>query len=184
MTVSKRLRYEILRRDNHSCRYCGATADETPLQIDHVTPTTLGGTDDPSNLVAACVECNAGKSSASPDASLVDDVAADALRWRRAMEYAAWEQSEQATIRQVQLEAFSDEWFAWMPPDWHVSVGRFLDLGLSNDDLIALARMTFTKDRRSSWHYFCGAAWGQLRQRQERAEEILRNQELRAEEVL
>ncbi|MEU5976310.1 hypothetical protein [Streptomyces sp. NPDC047315] len=24
MAVSKRLRYEILRRDNHACRYCGA----------------------------------------------------------------------------------------------------------------------------------------------------------------
>lgn len=26
MSVSKRLRFEILRRDNHACRYCGATA--------------------------------------------------------------------------------------------------------------------------------------------------------------
>lgn len=23
MAISKRLRYEILRRDNHACRYCG-----------------------------------------------------------------------------------------------------------------------------------------------------------------
>ena len=30
MAVSKRLRYEILRRDNHTCRYCGASAPDAP----------------------------------------------------------------------------------------------------------------------------------------------------------
>lgn len=28
MAVSKRTRYEVLRRDNHACRYCGARAPE------------------------------------------------------------------------------------------------------------------------------------------------------------
>jgi len=31
MAVSKRLRFEILRRDDHACRYCGATAPEAKL---------------------------------------------------------------------------------------------------------------------------------------------------------
>lgn len=31
--ISKRLRYEILRRDDHQCRYCGATAPHTPLTV-------------------------------------------------------------------------------------------------------------------------------------------------------
>ncbi|MFF0777048.1 HNH endonuclease [Streptomyces sp. NPDC003720] len=63
MAVSKRLRYEILRRDNHTCRYCGASAPDVPLRIDHVTPVALGGTDHPSNLVTSCEPCNNGKSS-------------------------------------------------------------------------------------------------------------------------
>ncbi|WP_075737496.1 HNH endonuclease [Streptomyces acidiscabies] len=63
MAVSKRLRYEILRRDNHTCRYCGASAPDVPLRVDHVTPVALGGTDTPDNLVAACEPCNSGKSS-------------------------------------------------------------------------------------------------------------------------
>lgn len=54
MSVSKRLRFEILRRDNHACRYCGATAAEGPLTIDHVLAVALGGTDEASNLVTAC----------------------------------------------------------------------------------------------------------------------------------
>lgn len=63
MAVSKRLRYEVLRRDNHTCRYCGATAPDVPLRVDHVTPVALGGTDTPDNLVTACEPCNSGKSS-------------------------------------------------------------------------------------------------------------------------
>ncbi|MGW6578921.1 HNH endonuclease [Streptomyces globisporus] len=63
MAVSKRLRYEILRRDKHACRYCGATAPDVPLRVDHVIPVALGGSDAPENLVAACEPCNSGKTS-------------------------------------------------------------------------------------------------------------------------
>ena len=41
MAVSKRLRYEILRRDNHTCRYCGESAPDVKLTIDHVVPVSL-----------------------------------------------------------------------------------------------------------------------------------------------
>ena len=65
MAVTKRVRFEVLRRDNHTCRYCGASAPDTTLTVDHVTPVALGGSHDPSNLVAACKDCNAGKASTS-----------------------------------------------------------------------------------------------------------------------
>jgi hypothetical protein len=74
MAVSKRLRYEILRRDNHACRYCGATAPDVKLNVDHVIPTSLGGSDAPTNLVTACADCNGGKTSSMPNAMPVADV--------------------------------------------------------------------------------------------------------------
>ncbi|MGC7224589.1 HNH endonuclease, partial [Mycobacteroides abscessus subsp. massiliense] len=43
MAVTKRLRYEVLRRDNYSCRYCGRSAPEVKLTVDHVVPVALGG---------------------------------------------------------------------------------------------------------------------------------------------
>ena len=58
MAITKRTRYEVLKRDNHACRYCGAVAPDVKLQVDHVIPVALGGTDNPDNLVAACVACN------------------------------------------------------------------------------------------------------------------------------
>src|ERR1039457_6499184 len=90
VAVSKRLRYEVFRRDNHACRYCGATAPDVKLTIDHVVPKALGGSDtDPANLVTACEPCNAGKTSTNPDAPLVADVAQDALRWAKALTQSA-----------------------------------------------------------------------------------------------
>jgi hypothetical protein len=61
MAISKRRRFEILRRDGFTCRYCGRSAPDVVLQIDHVTPRALGGSDHPSNLAAACEDCNQGK---------------------------------------------------------------------------------------------------------------------------
>ena len=51
--LSKRVRFEVLKRDGFRCRYCGANASSTVLHVDHVIAVADGGTDDPSNLVAA-----------------------------------------------------------------------------------------------------------------------------------
>ena len=45
MPVTKRVRFEVLRRDNHTCHYCGARAPEVAITIDHVVPVALGGSD-------------------------------------------------------------------------------------------------------------------------------------------
>jgi 5-methylcytosine-specific restriction endonuclease McrA len=54
----KAIRLRILERDAHTCAYCGAEAHT----VDHIIPASLGGTQDPSNLLAACLKCNGQKS--------------------------------------------------------------------------------------------------------------------------
>lgn len=78
MAVSKRLRFEVLRRDGYRCRYCGAGADRVELEVDHVTPVSLGGADVMENLVTACEPCNSGKSSTAADAPVLEIVAVPA----------------------------------------------------------------------------------------------------------
>src|SRR3990167_3510397 len=89
MAITKRLRFEILRRDGHTCRYCGRSAPEVKLTVDHVRPEALGGTHDPENLVAACIDCNAGKSSVPADAQQVAAVAEAAVKWSAAIKRVA-----------------------------------------------------------------------------------------------
>jgi hypothetical protein len=59
--LSARDRFEILRRDKFTCRYCGRKSPEVKLHVDHVTPVAEGGTNHPTNLCAACSDCNLGK---------------------------------------------------------------------------------------------------------------------------
>ncbi|GGV46153.1 HNH endonuclease [Streptomyces spectabilis] len=94
MAVSKRLRYEVLRRDNHACRYCGATAPGVKLNVDHVIPQALGGSDKPDNLVTSCTDCNAGKTSSMPNAQPITDVDQEAFRQAVADKQAASKQRE------------------------------------------------------------------------------------------
>lgn len=102
MALSPRKRFEILKRDNYTCRYCGrrqvrhlsevecrqammavpqmdtrqemtlrqiGLVPDIVLEIDHVVPRSKGGTDDPSNLVTACLDCNRGKAGVPLDSN-------------------------------------------------------------------------------------------------------------------
>jgi hypothetical protein len=55
------LRFAVLSRDGYKCRYCGRSADEVSLQVDHIVPRSKGGMDDVSNYITACRDCNIGK---------------------------------------------------------------------------------------------------------------------------
>lgn len=44
---------------NHCCAYCGENKDQ--MTIDHVIPQALGGTDELTNVLCACHECNQDK---------------------------------------------------------------------------------------------------------------------------
>ena len=57
----KRIRQVILARDLYVCAYCGSDATE----VDHIIPVKHGGTNDESNLTAACVRCNRSKGTKS-----------------------------------------------------------------------------------------------------------------------
>lgn len=60
-TISKKTRFEVFKRDNFTCQYCGRMAPNVILEIDHINPVANGGTDDILNLITSCFECNRGK---------------------------------------------------------------------------------------------------------------------------
>jgi hypothetical protein len=183
MSVSKRLRYEVLRRDNHACRYCGGTAPDVKLTVDHVTPTALGGSDAPDNLVTACGDCNNGKSATPPGAPLVMDVAADAMRWAQAMQE-AHEVRRVARERSHQTRDQLTEWFTavWhdefksdvdLPQDPYPSLMQFVDAGLAAADFVEAVQVSGRNYRKDYWKYFCGVCWGLVRESQDVARAIL-----------
>lgn len=59
--LSKKLRFEVFKRDSFTCQYCGAKAPDVVLQCDHVNPVSKGGDNDILNLITSCAACNSGK---------------------------------------------------------------------------------------------------------------------------
>lgn len=60
--ISKKLRFEVFKRDSFTCQYCGKSAPSVVLEVDHIEPVSKGGTNDILNLVTSCFDCNRGKS--------------------------------------------------------------------------------------------------------------------------
>jgi len=60
--VSKKNRFEVFKRDSFTCQYCGKSAPNIVLEIDHIIPVSKGGDNKILNLITSCFDCNRGKS--------------------------------------------------------------------------------------------------------------------------
>lgn len=60
-SISKKLRFEVFKRDIFKCQYCGSVPPNVVLEIDHLTPVIEGGKNNIDNLITACFDCNRGK---------------------------------------------------------------------------------------------------------------------------
>lgn len=60
--IRKSVRFEVFKRDNFTCQYCGAKAPEVVLHLDHINPVSKGGDSEIINLLTSCEPCNLGKS--------------------------------------------------------------------------------------------------------------------------
>lgn len=61
-TIGKKLRFEVFKRDSFQCQYCGRSAPDVVLHVDHILPVKHGGETTIMNLVTSCFDCNSGKS--------------------------------------------------------------------------------------------------------------------------
>lgn len=59
--VSKKIRFEVFKRDSFRCQYCGRSAPDVILEVDHIIPVAEGGKNDVMNLITSCRDCNRGK---------------------------------------------------------------------------------------------------------------------------
>jgi 5-methylcytosine-specific restriction endonuclease McrA len=56
-------RREVLKRDKHTCQYCGSNKQ---LTLDHIIPRSKGGPHSWTNVVTACARCNSRKGDRTP----------------------------------------------------------------------------------------------------------------------
>ncbi len=112
--LSKKLRFEVFKRDAFTCQYCGRKAPEIVLECDHVKPVADGGGNDILNLVTSCFDCNSGKGarSLSDQAALakqVDQLAQLQERREQLEMMIEWRQGLGA-IQADTIDAAADHW--------------------------------------------------------------------------
>ena len=60
--IRKSTRFAIYARDGFDCFFCRGlfplAEDGHQLTLDHIVPRSAGGTDDPTNLITTCHDCN------------------------------------------------------------------------------------------------------------------------------
>ena len=61
----------MFKRDKFVCQYCGRSAPDVVLEVDHIVPVSKGGDNSMLNLITSCRDCNRGKS----NVELSDDAA-------------------------------------------------------------------------------------------------------------
>lgn len=171
--ISKKIRFEVLKRDSFKCQYCGATPTDTLLHIDHITPVALGGKNNLDNLITACASCNLGKS-ATPLSSVAPSISMK-------------EKAKEILEREKQIRAYSDAlaqqaeriendaWEVVFSLEGGVvdrfnrnklqSIKSFLEKLpfqiVVEAAEIANARM---RNKSRSFAYFCGICWNKIRE--------------------
>lgn len=61
-SLSKKIRFEVFKRDSFTCQYCGRSVPDVILEVDHIKPVSKGGDNEIINLITSCRDCNRGKS--------------------------------------------------------------------------------------------------------------------------
>lgn len=176
MAISKRLRFEILRRDNHTCQYCGEKAPDVTLHVDHILPIALGGTDKPTNLTTACKDCNTGKSSISPDAPMVEKLGMAATVYALSQTDMLTRLRAKYQAEDEYVEQFLELWNAWrytgqdktvpLPPDFKDGMRRFASMGIPLELISRFIEVAMNKERLrgeyGEFRYMVGCVWRQL----------------------
>lgn len=166
--ISKKVRFEIFKRDGFICQYCGSHPPQAILHVDHIVPVVEGGGNEDTNLVTSCDQCNLGKSanslesipsSLSVRAAEVADREAQLRGYseimtaqRERIESDAWD------VADMFIERFRED---GIRKDWLQSIKMFIEKIGHHECMRAMDIATSRKpyNKKTCFSYFCGICW-------------------------
>lgn len=179
-SISKKVRFEIFKRDEFTCQYCGSKPPTVVLEIDHILPVASGGDNETTNLVTSCFDCNRGKGDRHLTAVLPKTAEMLALEQERAEQTAEY---NEFLMRRRQADTELIQRLGW---NWN---DRFLELGkfvfgqsratsvrtflkqLTEAEILEAIDLAFERqfpkrdNDDKTWKYFCGICWNKIRNR-------------------
>lgn len=171
--ISKKLRFDIFKRDEFVCQYCGSHPPTVILHIDHIVPVKEGGDNSIDNLITACSSCNLGKS-----ANLLSNIPTTLKEKAEIVKEAEAQLKEYSKIIQEKKDRlYIEKWqvaAALAGCDYVEEFNRaeiktiemFLQR-LHFEDVIDAAEIAysrFERNNREEFRYFCGICWNKVRE--------------------
>jgi hypothetical protein len=169
--ISKKIRFEVFKRDGFVCQYCGNHPPDVLLQVDHIHPVKLGGDNDLDNLITSCQPCNIGKFatplSVAPQslAEKAADVAEREAQIRAYNEIMAGRRDRIEEEVWVIAEALIPGSSEGIAKSKYYSIKRFAkEVGIDAClEAVDIAFAKFPRSSRKRFLYFCGICWRKIR---------------------
>lgn len=170
--LSKKIRFDIFKRDGFRCSYCGTSPSETVLlEVDHIHPVAEGGTNDIDNLITSCQDCNRGKG------AILLSVVPQSLQ-EKAAEIQERESQIAAYYQVLSAKKERKDKEIWDIAE--IFMKRFCDDGISRANFSSIRNFLTHLDfyevveameiacdkkynRRPAFLYFCGICWNKVK---------------------
>lgn len=173
MSITKKLRFEVFKRDGFQCAYCGKSPPAVVLEIDHIKPKSRKGKDDLNNLLTACFDCNRGKTNIPLDKApqqLTDNLEVLKQKEAQLVEYQKYVRRIERRINRdiVKIdEAYSENFPKYCLSDQfkRATVKRFVQK-LPLPEIISAMHMAcsrFSGEDERAIRYFCGICWNKIK---------------------
>lgn len=171
--LSKKLRFEIFKRDGFQCQYCGNVPPAVTLEPDHIDPVANGGTNDIDNLITACFDCNRGKGHrllSSVPKTVTEKAATLAEREEQLKAYQEIVRQKQARLEE-EVDQIYDIYLAYVPnaeitDSARTSIRIFIEkLGMFEvEEAMEMSGDKLKYYRNRIFKYFCGICWNKIRE--------------------
>jgi len=172
MSLSKKLRFDVFKRDDFQCQYCGRRSPDVILEVDHVIPKSKGGVDETENLVTACFYCNRGKaanklSKKKMQRNMAEAAKLEKERGEQLKEYYKYKNKIAARLNKIvdniDTYIFKDNKKYQLGVDTRRSVKQLLNKGFIPQDIkdawdIANSKL-WDKDFYPKFRYMCGVLY-------------------------
>lgn len=168
-SISKKMRFDVFKRDGFVCQYCGSHPPSVILHVDHIHPVSKGGKNHSDNLITACESCNLGKGAEELTVipGSLEDRAAEVLE--REAQIKGFNKVLEAKRERLRL----DTWRVMAeiyPHQDSVSKSEFQTVKTFIDKLglheVLGAAETSMGDhvKGAPFKYFCGICWNKIRE--------------------
>jgi CRISPR/Cas system Type II protein with McrA/HNH and RuvC-like nuclease domain len=173
MVITKKLRFEVFKRDGFKCAYCGKSPPQVMLEVDHIQPKSKKGKDDINNLITACFDCNRGKKNIpltriplklSQNLEVLKESEDQLKEYRKFVQ-----RIERRMIKDIEdiSQIYANYYEKWELSERFktVSLKRFLSILPKHEiaEAMNLAISKFPSDEDKVIQYFCGICWRKIK---------------------